>query len=143
MAAREHSCTRRDLLAGAVVAPSAVTLAGPAASAPATAVATEGIRRWVVALSGVTGAEAAMADFARETRGKARSFEEQDTFDEQFSDLLVAFNQALRRLMRVPAPDVPALGLKIVLAVDEDVASLSGGEACMKQLKEDARRLCG
>ena len=61
--------------------------------------------------------------------------------DERFGDYLVAFNAALRRLLRVPAPDLEALALKIALIVDQDVASLSGGEACMAQLKADAGRL--
>jgi hypothetical protein len=43
----------------------------------------------------------------------------------------------------VPAPDLPALALKIALAVDQDVATLSGGEACLAALKRDAARLCG
>lgn len=71
----------------------------------------------------------------------ARSFAAQWELDEAFSDLVVAFNDALRRLMRTPAPDLPALAAKIALAVDHDVATLSGGEACMAALKRDAARL--
>ncbi|HZG07802.1 MAG TPA: hypothetical protein VEZ70_02350 [Allosphingosinicella sp.] len=53
-----------------------------------------------------------------------------------------AFERALRRVMRAPAPDLAALGTKVVLAVDHDVASLAGGEACLGAMREDALRLC-
>jgi hypothetical protein len=43
--------------------------------------------------------------------------------------------------MRTPAPDLEALGVKIALVVDERAWELSGGEACMRVLKADARRL--
>jgi hypothetical protein len=49
---------------------------------------------------------------------------------------------ALRRLLRAPAPDLAALGRKIVLAVDHEVATLWRGEACMVAVKRDALRLC-
>lgn len=44
---------------------------------------------------------------------------------------------ALKRLLRTPAPDLPALALKIELAVDEEVATLAGGERCLAVLKAD------
>jgi hypothetical protein len=50
---------------------------------------------------------------------------------------------ALRRLMRVRAPDVAALAVKIELAVDHEVGTLTGREACLATLKRDARRLAG
>lgn len=43
--------------------------------------------------------------------------------------------------MKVRAPDLPALAAKIALAVDHEVATLTGGEACMATLKRDALRL--
>jgi hypothetical protein len=48
----------------------------------------------------------------------------------------------LRHLVRTPAPDLPAFAGKLDLAIDQDVASLTGGAACMAALKRDARRLC-
>jgi hypothetical protein len=70
-----------------------------------------------------------------------RSFAAQWQLDETFSDRIVAFNGALRRLLRTPAPDLPALAAKIALAVDHDAATLTGGERCMRALKRDAERL--
>jgi hypothetical protein len=43
--------------------------------------------------------------------------------------------------MKVRAPDLAALALKIELAIDEEVGSLAGGEACLAALKRDVRRL--
>jgi hypothetical protein len=66
------------------------------------------------------------------------------TPDEDLYDRLVdRFSAALRSLLRTPAPDLPAFVTKLDLAVDEDVATLTGGEACMATLKRDARRLAG
>jgi hypothetical protein len=63
--------------------------------------------------------------------------------DETSGDHLGAFYRALERLLRTPAPDVPALALKIELAVDHEAGSLTGGESCLAVLKADARRLAG
>jgi len=89
----------------------------------------------------VTRAEAALEDFARATRGAAASFDEQWAIDEHYSDLSVAFGRALVGMMRVPAPELEDFGLKVMLAVDHEVATLTGGEEAMAQLKADARRL--
>ncbi|MEA3011237.1 MAG: hypothetical protein QOJ91_2929 [Sphingomonadales bacterium] len=43
--------------------------------------------------------------------------------------LLGRHTAALRQLMKVRAPDLAALALKIELAIDEEVGSLTGGEA--------------
>ena len=137
MAAREHNVTRRDLLAGAAAAPSALTL-GRSVTGPSVSAA--GIKKWVVALSAVTRSEAALKDFAEETRGKAASSEEQWAFDEQYSDLSVELGEALVRLLCVPAPELEDFGLKVILAIDYEVATLTGGEEAMAQVKEDARR---
>lgn len=50
---------------------------------------------------------------------------------------------AMRRLFAVPAPDLEALGVKVALVVDHEVATLTGGEACLAVLKADAGRLLG
>jgi hypothetical protein len=49
----------------------------------------------------------------------------------------------MRRLFRVPAPDVAALAVKIEIVVAHEVATLNEGEACMAALRRDARRLAG
>jgi hypothetical protein len=64
------------------------------------------------------------------------------TPDEDLYDrLLGRFGTALRRLLTTPAPDLPAFVLKLELAIDQDAATLTGGEASMAALKRDARRL--
>jgi hypothetical protein len=50
-------------------------------------------------------------------------------------------DEALKHLLRTPAPDLPALALKIELAVDEAAATLAGGEPCLAVLKADGWRL--
>ena len=151
MAAGEHSCTRRALLGAAVAEPLAAAPLSPSSPTPASApVEGEGgkearrLARWARALAGVERAEGEMAAFKEAEAGLGtRSFAAQWELDETFSDLVVAFNDALRRLMRTPAPNLPALAAKIALAVDHDVATLTGGEACMAALKRDGERLCG
>jgi len=44
-------------------------------------------------------------------------------------------------ICRRPACRRGALAVKVVLAVDHEVATLAGGEACMAALKRDAVRL--
>jgi hypothetical protein len=68
-------------------------------------------------------------------------WEEQAAIEEGFGDRLDAMYDALRRLMRLRAPDLAALTTKIVLAVDHEVATRAGGEGCMATLKRDAVRL--
>ncbi|HEX8127288.1 MAG TPA: hypothetical protein VF548_17060 [Allosphingosinicella sp.] len=62
--------------------------------------------------------------------------------DDRFGDYLVATCNAVRRVMRTPAPDLAALGVKIALVVDERGWELTDGERGMRVLKADARRLC-
>jgi hypothetical protein len=49
--------------------------------------------------------------------------------------------EALRKVMRVRAPDLAAPALKIELAIDEEVGTLSGGELCLAAVRRDVRRL--
>ena len=44
-----------------------------------------------------------------------------DPDEERFGDALVVFNHSLKKLLRTPAPDLPALALKIELMVDQEV----------------------
>jgi hypothetical protein len=48
---------------------------------------------------------------------------------------------ALERLLRTLAPDLPAVALKIELIVDEEAATLAGGERCLAVLVADGWRL--
>ena len=68
-------------------------------------------------------------------------WEEQAAIEEAYGDRLDAMYAALRKLMRLRAPDLAALATKVVLAVDHEVGTLTGGEACMATLKRDALRL--
>jgi hypothetical protein len=76
-----------------------------------------------------------------ERRTAGAPWEEQDAVEAEYGDALDGLYAALRRLMRVPAPDVAALAVKIEFVVAHEVATLNGGEACMAALRRDARRL--
>ncbi len=56
-------------------------------------------------------------------------------------DRLGEHSAALLRLMKVRSPDLAALAVKIELAIDQEVGSLTGGEVCLAILKRDVRRL--
>jgi hypothetical protein len=87
------------------------------------------VTKWDRALARFRRAEAALAAVAHT--------EDDDLYDR----LLGRFNRALRALARTPAPHLAALSAKIDLAVDHELATLTGGEVCMAALKRDARRL--
>lgn len=121
MAAREHRVSRRVLLGAAWTFP--LVLAAPRRRpGPST-------EKWRRSLATFRRAEAILN----------AAIHEPD--EDRYGDLVVAFNRALRRLLRTPAPDLPALWLKIDLTVDQAAWELTGGEACMAVLKRDARRL--
>ncbi|HEX8468367.1 MAG TPA: hypothetical protein VF620_11235 [Allosphingosinicella sp.] len=108
---------------------------------------TERRERWQQALDAYRNAKAVQDRFdlaSREaTAGpRGRSFAEQKKMDDRFGDYLVATCKAVRKLMRTPAPDLAALGVKIGLVVDERGWELLGGERFMATLKADALRLC-
>jgi hypothetical protein len=108
---------------------------------------TERRERWEQALAAYREAQAAQDRFDIATREatagpRGRSFGEQKKLDDRFGDYLVATCNAVRKLIRAPAPDLAALGVKIALVVDERAWELSGGERCMRVLKADSRRLC-
>jgi hypothetical protein len=48
---------------------------------------------------------------------------------------------ALRRLLRLPAPDLAGLALKLELAVADTAWELSGCDSCLALAAADARRL--
>jgi hypothetical protein len=67
--------------------------------------------------------------------------EEEEALQEVYDARLGDHSEALRRLMKVRAPNLQALALKIEMAIDEEVGSLTGGEACLAALKRDVKRL--
>ena len=69
-------------------------------------------------------------------------FAEAEALQDAYDARVEAFEGALQRLLRAPAPDVAAFAAKVVLAIDHDVGSWSGGEACLKAIRKDAVRLC-
>jgi len=139
MASREHSCTRRDLLAGAAGA-ALPSPCRPSNDCPSP-LQGEGLQgEWQEALSALRSAEAEIAAFkAAEPEGAP--FAAQWAMDEAFSDLACAENAALERLLLVPAPDAAALAAKLALAVEALAWELPEGEATMAQLAADAARL--
>jgi hypothetical protein len=64
-----------------------------------------------------------------------------DAAEEEYGDRLEALYERLRRLLTVPAPDLPALGVKIELAFEHEVGTLSGTGPCIATVRADARRL--
>ncbi len=164
MAAARHNPTRRALLGAAVFVP--VLAAGGVAGS---GVGRRG--RWDRALAALREGEAAVAacrardylpayeihaairgrwpipyDFAADPVARAAvraALAEFQPFEDRLNALDSARDDALKRLLRTPAPDLPALALKIELAVDEEVATLAGGERCLAVLKADGWRLAG
>ena len=139
MAAREHRVSRRVLLGAACALPlirhpelDSGSIPPPARpSSSWTLNQVQGDDRWRNALIRFRRAEEILKAAAHEP-------------DEDLYDAINGtFHNALRRLLRTPAPDLPALSLKIDLAVDHEIAELTGGDRCLAVLKQDARRLAG
>ncbi len=85
-------------------------------------------------------------DFADDPEARAAvsaALAEFQPFEDRLNALDSARYAALKRLLRTPAPDLSALALKIELIVDEEVATLAGGERCLAVLKADGWRLAG
>ena len=99
----------------------------------------EGEEKWQRALARLRAAEAEVRAVARATAGGTA--EEEEALQEVYDARLGEHSAALLRLMKVRAPDLPALALKIELAIDQEVGSLTGGEICLAALKRDVRRL--
>jgi hypothetical protein len=140
MAAREHSCTRRDLLARAVGGAHALTLPPLRDGSPSPPAGRGVASEWEAAVAALRRAEEEIAAF-KAAEPKGVSFARQWALDEAFSDLACAHNAALERLLGVPAPDVGALALKLALAVEEIAWELPEGEASMAMIAADAARL--
>ena len=163
MAAGRHNLTRRALLGAAAGVPLAVRdmylLRVPLAEAePSAAPDAEPHRghvqvhvptsptRWSRALAAFHRAEARLAAFRRyeaSLPAAARAFPACAPLEARSDALEQSRLDAIRRLLRVPAPDLPALARKIELAIDEEIAFFSGGDLCLAAVKADALRLCG
>jgi hypothetical protein len=64
-----------------------------------------------------------------------------DALEERFERLDKLRLAAVRRLLRLPATDLPALVLKLDLAVAEQAWEDSGSEDCLVLIAADARRI--
>ena len=101
---------------------------------------------WTRALAAFRRAEAHLAAFRRfeaALPAAARAFPACQPLEEGGNDLESARLDAIRRLLRAPAPDLPALAFKIEFAIDDEIAFFSGGDLCLAAVKADALRLCG
>ncbi|HEY0412989.1 MAG TPA: hypothetical protein VGD66_07600 [Allosphingosinicella sp.] len=101
-------------------------------------------RRWALTLAAYRRAEARVAAFKAEEAllpAARRAYPACKDLEERFGDLDSLRLAALRRLLRLPAPDVAALALKLELAVADFVWELTGCEACLAAVAADARRL--
>jgi len=63
--------------------------------------------------------------------------------EDRYDALLGRLNRALSRLLRVPAPNLPALAAKLDLLIAHQVWELRYAEASMAALMRDAHRLAG
>ena len=134
MASGDHNDTRRAVLGAAFVVPA------PAAEEDAEAAAPDAAE-WNRALADLARAETVLNGFCLACREDGLVFRDQWELDDRFGDFLGAFYFALQCLLLTPAPDIPSLAVKIALAVDHEVGTLTGGDLCLAALKADARRL--
>jgi hypothetical protein len=100
-------------------------------------------RGWERALATLRRAEARVAAFEAEERllpaeRRALAGEALEARFERLDKLRLA---AVRRLLQLPAPNLPALVLKLDVAVAERAWEDSGSENCLERLRDDAKRL--
>jgi hypothetical protein len=100
-------------------------------------------RSWEQAVAALRRAEARVAAFeAEESRLPAeRRALAADALDERFERLDKLRLSAVRRLLRLPAADLPALALKLDLAVAEQAWEDCGSRDCLIVIAADARRI--
>jgi hypothetical protein len=144
MAAGRHNLSRRALLGVGV---GACAFAGEG-RAPAVPFAPGSERRssgrsWERAVTALRRAEARVAAF--EAEEALLSVERRalacDALEERFGRLDSLRLAAVRRLLRLPAADLPALVLKLDIAVGEQAWEDSGSEDCLTVIAADARRI--
>jgi hypothetical protein len=101
-------------------------------------------RRWARTLAAYRRAQARVAAYkAQEARlpAERRAFP-CDDLEAAFARVDSLRFAALRRLLRLPAPDLAALALKLDLAVADSAWELTGCEDCLVIAAIDAKRLC-
>jgi len=101
---------------------------------------------WRRALAAYRRAEARVAGFKAEEAllpPARRDWPACADLEDRFGELDSLRLAALRRLLRLPAPDLAALALKLELAVADLAWELSGSETCLETLAADVRRLAG
>jgi hypothetical protein len=146
MAARRHNLSRRAVL-GAGVGACAFAGSGRAAAVPvlpASAPPPDSARRgWERAVAALRRAEARVAAFEAEEAllSAERRALAGEALEERFERLDSLRLAAVRRLLRLPAADLPALALKLEVAVGEQAWEDSGSENCLERLRDDAKRL--
>jgi hypothetical protein len=97
--------------------------------------------KWHNALAAFEAAAGELGRYEAFCRG--RGYAEQSALEAGYDLRSDAMYDALRRLLRAPAPDVAALAAKLDLAVRHEVATLTGGDQCLAALSRDAWRLAG
>lgn len=97
--------------------------------------------KWQRALGRLHAIEAEVRAVEQATAGGTA--EEEEALEPAYMALLGKHSAALRMLMKVRAPDLAALAVKVELAIDQEVGSLTGGELCLAAVKRDVRRLMG
>lgn len=146
MAAGRHNLSRRALL-GAGVGACAVAGGGRGASVSLVPASGPGRssagRGWERAVAALRRAEARVAAFEAEEAllPAERRALACDALEERFERLDKLRLEAVRRLLRLPAGDLPALALKLEIAVAEQAWENSGSEDCLERLRDDAKRL--
>jgi hypothetical protein len=127
MAGAQHKLSRRALLGAAYAAPVLVASSSRGgAAAPGARAGAE--RLWCSALARYRRAEAALEEVAHT--------EDDHLYDRR----LGALNNALRRLLRTPAPHLAAMAAKLDLLVQHEAWELTGGDLCIAALRHDAHR---
>ncbi|HET9637632.1 MAG TPA: hypothetical protein VFP12_00320 [Allosphingosinicella sp.] len=100
-------------------------------------------RSWERAVAALRRAEARLAAFEAEERllPAERRALACEALEERFERLDKLRLAAVRRLLRLPARDLPALVLKLDLAVAGQAWEDSGSEGCLVLIATDARRI--
>ncbi len=146
MAAGRHNLSRRALL-GAGVGACAVAGGGRGAAVPISPdlerARSGSARSWDRAVAALRRAEARVAAFEAEERLLPAEQREvaADALEERFERLDKLRLAAVRRLLRLPAADLPALALKLEIAVAEQAWEDSGSQDCLILIAADARRI--
>jgi hypothetical protein len=124
MAAAQHKLSRRALLGAACAVPVLACQAKAAALSPVAARE----QLWSRTLAHYLRAEAALETVAHT--------EDDHLYDHHLERL----NNALRRLLRTPAPTLAAFAAKLDLLVQHQAWELTGGDLCIVALRRDAHR---